>query len=70
MRYTCQCVCPESSDPVNIKVNPSDFTWSSREWSFQHNDASVLYEPIMKIANGYYHWLRQAHVWQTRIRGI
>ena len=36
----------------------------------QQNDTFVLYEPTLKIANGYYHWLCQDHVWQIRIRGI
>ena len=50
MSYTCQYDCPGSSVPVSIKVHSSNFTLSSSEWCFQHNNAAVLYEAI----NSYY----------------
>ena len=64
---TCQYDCPgfTTTVPVQIRVEPATLT---REWSFQHENASVLYEPILNLANGYCLWLwKEDPVWRTMV---
>ena len=67
---TCQYDCPGSAVSVQIRVEPATFEWSTRKWSFQYAHASVLYEPILKLANGYFQWLWELEdpVWRTMLR--
>ena len=60
---TCQYDCPGSNVPVQIRVEPATLEWSTHKWSFQHANTLVLYEPILRLANGYCQWLREDPVW-------
>ena len=63
MGCTCQYECPGSNMPIRITVEPAQL--STRKWSFEHAHASILCEPVLKLANGYYQWLWEEPIGQT-----